>query len=195
MASVNLRRTFRYPDSDSENETTTGQELDEEEQEALIQKLLLEDEKRNTQYTLIFTALPLLSTLLYLPFIISSKSTGARRLLCLLSITSLFSTAYIMKYFRLERPDSKGKRPVRDIEAEQGPLVVRQHLSTTNTVICGVLSFTAYFAKDTTDHGDIFWALCLVPGVVFIFVWISRQIMMSVDIKELEGLRYEYKGA
>ncbi|OJD16450.1 hypothetical protein AJ78_03391 [Emergomyces pasteurianus Ep9510] len=194
MASVNLRRTFRYPDSDSENETTRH-ELDEEEQEAMIQKLLLQDEERNTQYTLLFTTLPLLSTLLYLPFIISSASTSPRRLLCLLSVTSLFSTAYIMKYFRLERPDPKGKRPIRDIEAELGPLIVRQHLSTTNTAICAVLSIAAYFAKDQTDQGDIFWALCLVPGVIFLFVWISRRIMMSVDIRELEGLRYEYKGA
>ncbi|PGH32321.1 hypothetical protein GX50_04916 [[Emmonsia] crescens] len=193
MASVNLRRTFRYPDSDSENEAR--EELDEEEQEAMIQKLLREDEERNTQYTLMFTALPLASIFLYLPFILSSTSTGSRRLLCLLSIISLLSTAYIMKYFRLERPDSKGKRPIRDVEAEQGPMIVRQHLSTANTAICALLSVTAYFAGDQTYQGDIVWALYLVPGVVFLLVWVSRQIMISVDIKELEGLRYEYKGA
>ncbi|KLJ12648.1 hypothetical protein EMPG_12321 [Blastomyces silverae] len=191
MASLNLRRTFRYPDSESENETR--EELDEQEQEEVIQKLLRRDEDCNAQYRLMFTALPLASVFLYLPWILSSTSTG--RLLCLLSITSLLSTAYIMKYFRLERPDPKGKRPIRDIEAEQGPMIVRQHLSTANTVICALLSGIAFYAANRTNQGDIFWALYLVPGIVFLLVSVSRQIMMSVDIKELEGLRYEYKGA
>lgn len=72
-----------------------------------------------------------------------------------------------MKYFRLERPDSKGKRPIRDVEAEQGPMIVRQHLSTANTAICALLSVTAYFAGDQTYQGDIVWALYLVPGGKF----------------------------
>ncbi|EEH37068.2 hypothetical protein PAAG_07486 [Paracoccidioides lutzii Pb01] len=193
MAALNLRRTFRYPDSESENETR--EELDEEEQEAVIQKLLRQDEERNTQYTLIFTTIPLVSTLLYLPSFISSSSTASRRFLCLLSIASLFSTAYIMRYLRIERTDRKGKRPLRDIEAEQGPLIVRQYLSPANTFICAVLSVTAYVLQSQPYAEDMFWIFCLVPGIVFLLVWVSRNIMLSVDIKELEGLRYEYKGA
>ncbi|EGE85146.1 hypothetical protein BDDG_08091 [Blastomyces dermatitidis ATCC 18188] len=193
MASLNLRRTFRYPDSESENEAR--EEMDEQEQEEVIQKLLRRDEDRNAQYRLVFTAIPLASVFLYLPCILSSTSTGSGRLLCLLSITSLLSTAYMMKYFRLERPDPKGKRPIRDIAAEQGPMIVRQHLSTANTVICALLSVIAFYAANQTYQGDIFWALYLVPGIVFLLVSVSRQIMVSVDIKELEGLRYEYKGA
>ncbi|OJD27094.1 hypothetical protein ACJ73_01512 [Blastomyces percursus] len=193
MASLNLRRAFRYPDSESENETR--QELDEQEQEEVIQKMLRRDEDRNAQYRVVFTAIPLASVFLYLPCILSSTSTRSGRLLCLLSITSLLSTAYIMKYFRLERPDPKGKRPIRDIETEHGPMIVRQHLSTANTVICTLLSVIAFYAANQTYRGDIFWALYLVPGIVSLLVSVSRQIMMSVDIKELEGLRYEYKGA
>ncbi|PGG98316.1 hypothetical protein GX51_06878 [Blastomyces parvus] len=188
---ASLRRTFRYPDSESENETRDG--LDEQEQEEVIQELLRRDEDRNAQYRLMFTALPLASAFLYLPYILSSTWSG--RLFCLLSITSLISTAYMMKYFRLERPDPKGKRPIRDTEAEQGPMIVRQHLSTANTVICALLSVIAFYAANQTSQADIFWALYLVPGVVFLLVWVSRRIMVSVDIKELEGLRYEYKGA
>ncbi|PGG97976.1 hypothetical protein AJ79_09031 [Helicocarpus griseus UAMH5409] len=197
MASVKLRRTFRYPDSDSENETR--EELDEEEQEAMIQKLLRQDEKRNHQYTLIFTAIPLVSTLLYLPSIIFLASTGPQRICCLLSITSLLSTAYIMKYLRLERPDRKGKRPMRDIGAEQqaGPLgaLLERYIGPVNISICSILAITAYVGNGTNRLEDMFWILCLVPGVVFFLVWVCRKIMISVDVKELEGLRYEYKGA
>ncbi|EEH08656.1 conserved hypothetical protein [Histoplasma capsulatum G186AR] len=193
MTSVNLRRTFRYPDSESEHETRG--ELDEEEQEAMIQKLLRQDEERNAQYTLIFTALPLASILLYLPYIFYSTSTGSQRLLCILSIASLLSTAYIMKYIRLGRPDPEDELPRRDTGAEQWPMTLRQYLVAANTVICATLSVVAFSTENNSHNGDVFWALYLVPGSVFILIWGSRKIMMSIDIKELEYLRYEYKGA
>ncbi|KAK2750220.1 hypothetical protein FQN55_002365 [Onygenales sp. PD_40] len=191
MATTGLRRTFRYPDSDSEGERR--EEMDEEEQDTMIQDLLRQDEERNAQYILIFTALPLVSILLYLPVVISSATTGPQRLLCLLSIGSLLSTAYIMKYFRLEKPDRKGKRPMRDIEAENGPL--KRHLGPVNAAIGGLLLVAAYLFKDPSNKSDVFWLLCLVPGSVFSIIMAARKLMVSVDIKELEVLKYDYKGA
>ena len=59
---------------------------------------------------------------------------------------------------------------------------------------------------------DGFWVLCLLPvgrwclsrkcrcsltdhAVSFIVIMLARQLMLSVDIDELEDLKYEYKGA
>jgi hypothetical protein len=45
------------------------------------------------------------------------------------------------------------------------------------------------------DGNDSLWILYLVPGVVFQIAFLARNAMLSVDIGELEALRYEYKGA
>lgn len=65
------------------------------EQETLITNLRSSETKSNAQYTMIFTALPLAVILPFLRFLFTSSKKSIT-LACILSITSLLSTAYIM---------------------------------------------------------------------------------------------------
>lgn len=57
-----------------------------------------------------FTAIPLVSTLTFLPSLFTAQSFG-ERLLSLLGILSLLATAYMMRLAPLH-PDRKGKKPL-----------------------------------------------------------------------------------
>ncbi|WEW55578.1 hypothetical protein PRK78_001009 [Emydomyces testavorans] len=163
MASTRFRKTFRYPDSESDD--NLREELDEQEQETLIQKLRDQDEERNTQYKLMFTILPVVSSIIYFPFFLTSGRSALQRLLCFLGISSLLSTAWIMWNFALSRRDKKGKRPMRDIERENTPL--RRYLGPTNALVCAFLLSAAYLLGPSSDSKDILRVLYVVPGGKF----------------------------
>jgi len=54
LTSLRLRRTFRYPE-ESDNDDGTREELDEEEQDAIVQDLRQRDEQGNAQYKLLLS--------------------------------------------------------------------------------------------------------------------------------------------
>ncbi|PGH07955.1 hypothetical protein AJ80_07936 [Polytolypa hystricis UAMH7299] len=190
-ASTRIRKTFRYPESDHEDGGRDG--MDEEEQEKMIEHLKRHNEERNAQYTLGFTVLPLIFALIYVPALLSSNSTGSERLLYIFSIASLLSTGYMMRLIPLKPVDPKGKRRMRDVDPIHEAL--QKHLPSANAAICGLLAITAYLIRDTGRMHAAPWLLCVAPGIVFLITQIARRTMLSVDIKELEGLRYDYKGA
>ncbi|KAL1872168.1 hypothetical protein Plec18167_006771 [Paecilomyces lecythidis] len=191
MAALRIRKTFRYPeDSDDDNR----QELDEEEQERLINDLRLRDDARNAEYKLIFSIVPLVSVIAFVPGLFSSAATASGRFISLLSTVSLLASAYIMRYIPHPKPDPKGKRPVRNLGHVD---LVKEHLVAINAGVCALVTLLAY----VTDYGSragyagVPWALGLVPGVVFGIVCIARKLMLSVDVGQLENLKYDYKGA
>ncbi|KAJ1338004.1 hypothetical protein MN608_00862 [Microdochium nivale] len=100
-ATTRLRRTFAYP---SDNDTTDPTDddddsraaLDEQEQEDLIQILAEQNEARNAQFATVLLALPLLATLPYLVVLGVRASSVSDRLIALLSVSSLASTAYML---------------------------------------------------------------------------------------------------
>ncbi|RSL67218.1 hypothetical protein CEP54_003349 [Fusarium duplospermum] len=94
-----LRRTFHYPEEDSND--SQPEALDEQEQEDLIERLVEENAARNAQFRRLLLALPLLATIPYLPALINPRTA----LLALLSLTSLFSTAYLLHH---QPPASSG---------------------------------------------------------------------------------------
>lgn len=63
-----------------------------------------------TALQLVFTVIPLVSTLTFLPSLFTALSFG-ERLLSLLGILSLLATAYMMRLAPLH-PDRKGKKPL-----------------------------------------------------------------------------------
>jgi len=192
LTSLRLRRTFRYPE-ESDNDDGTREELDEEEQDAIVQDLRQRDEQGNAQYKLAFTILPLITTGAFLPLIGSPGSSASQKLLCFLSISSLLFTSYVMRSTRLQKPDLKGKQPMGTVEAHNGG--IKHHLSSLNAGVCVFLFVTAYLLRFRNDGNDSLWILYLVPGVVFQIAFLARKAMLSVDIGELEALQYEYKGA
>ncbi|KAJ9217835.1 hypothetical protein DTO166G4_639 [Paecilomyces variotii] len=191
MAALRIRKTFRYPE-DSDDDAR--QELDEEEQERIINDLRSRDDARNAEYKLVFTIVPLVSIVAFLPGLFSSSATASERIISFLSTLSLLASAYIMRHIPLPRPDPKGKRPVRNLGYLE---LVREHLVAVNVGLCALVTLLAY----ATGYGyGISYAgvprlSYLVPGVVFGIICITRKLMLSVDVGQLENLKYDYKGA
>ncbi|GFF37821.1 hypothetical protein IFM46972_05347 [Aspergillus udagawae] len=185
MATTRLRKAFRYPD-DSGDDEQSREELDEEEQDLVIRQLQAENDKRNSEYTIIFSVIPLLSATIYVPPIITSSSTLPEQLLSILSVTSLLLTAYTMKYHAMEPPDPKGKRPMKKTD----PIMsVRKYAIPTNVALCALLALASIMALPTTI------VTYLIPAAILATILIARKVMVSVDIRHLENLRYDYKGA
>jgi len=117
MASTRLRKTFRYPsESDSEPD-----ELDEEHQEALLTSLKAQDDAKNDLYRKLYLSIPILAAFYFFTAIFTATSPR-KRLLALLSISSLVSTSYILHFLPIQTPGRKGKRPIYQVEAESTPV-------------------------------------------------------------------------
>lgn len=138
MATTRLRKAFRYPsESDSDNEP---EELDEEHQEKLIASLQAEDARKNNLYRNAFLAVSSVSALATLySFLVASNPR--RRLIALLSLSSMISSAYILKFMPIESPARKGKRPAYQVEAGKGP--VERYMILLNAALVGLLLVVA----------------------------------------------------
>ncbi|KAF9883600.1 hypothetical protein FE257_003153 [Aspergillus nanangensis] len=186
-----LRKAFKYPD---DNEGNDREELDEEEQEQLIGHLRVQNDQYDSQYTIIFAVIPLLSAAaVFVPPMISRNAGLQERFMSFLSTLSLIATAYLMKYIPLRHPDPKGKKPMRNPDL---PSRIRQFLLPVNTASCGLLLLMYILSPPTAPPFSSNSSLTyLIPGVMLTAIVIVREVMVSVDLKPLENLRYEYKGA
>ncbi|KAL2833645.1 hypothetical protein BJY01DRAFT_224951 [Aspergillus pseudoustus] len=190
MATARLRKAFRYPDDSDDDDAR--EELDEEEQERVIQHLQQQNDRRNSEYNLIFSAIPLVSTIVFLPSLLSSASLSfATRLFSCLGIASLLATAYTMKYIPPMHPDPKGKRPIRN---RGFTAHVQRFIIPTNSAVCMLLGL-AYLFPPGTSSVEIQPTAYLVPTALLVSILLVRQVMVSVDLAPLDELRYEYKGA
>lgn len=166
------------------------------EQETLISTLRTRDQSTNTLYKTAFLALPLLSTLVYLPLIFTSSTSASTSshpfLLSLLSITSLLSTAYTLHFIPLTTPDTKGKTPLYRLEPGSP---VTTYLPYLNGGLSALLTLIALLAW-RRERVEEAWRGVL-PGVVFAVVMFARREMgvVSREVGGLERLRYGYKGA
>ncbi|KAJ4502257.1 hypothetical protein HRR83_009177 [Exophiala dermatitidis] len=253
-AAARLRRTFKYPAEDDGEADLSPDEMDEEEQEHLLSKLQASESASNRQYTLILTGLPLIVVLLFLRYLFAS-TTASMAMLCLLSITSLLASSYIMYFIPIitsadtdtntnSAPSSRrtpssvfatanndngiGKassfslssigRNLRQRQLPAGPLLtfangdmggpIERYLPTLNAAISLLLFFSAmaYRSKGrnrdgapsaTTSVPEGLWMFLLLPGLVFVMVYVAKRSMGDIQsgLRELQGLRYEYKGA
>ncbi|CAI7641903.1 unnamed protein product [Penicillium glandicola] len=184
MAAVRLRKAFRYPE-ESEGER---EELDEEEQERIIEELQSQNDARNAQYSMVLTALPLLTATLFVPSLLSASSQ-AERLFSLLGLVSLLTTAYIMKCSPLQ-PDRKGKKPV-TFHTER---IDRIHAALVPGTSAVCLLLALVYLSTGSSYG-IQPVVYLVPGVMLAMILLARKVMVSVDLASLKDLQYEYKGA
>ncbi|KAJ5718098.1 hypothetical protein N7488_003744 [Penicillium malachiteum] len=183
MAAVRLRKAFRYPEDSDENER---EELDEEEQERVIEQLQRQNDARNAQYYIIFTALPLLSITAFISPLWNASVLD--RLCSLLGILSLLGTAYVMREFPLH-PDRKGKKPL-SVDDERLTLV-RNSLIPVNTGLCALLGLYFFFGAGSTHWPAVY----LVPGAMLGAILLAKEVMREVDLSALKDLQYDYKGA
>jgi hypothetical protein len=77
---------------------------------------------------------------------------------------------------------------------ERGPLEL--YLPYLNAILVVLLALTGFVGQQRVKEGqgEGMW-FALLPGVVYGVVVVAKGIMGSVDVGELEGLRYGYKGA
>ncbi|KAJ5134062.1 hypothetical protein N7476_002717 [Penicillium atrosanguineum] len=182
---MRLRKAFRYPD-ESEDER---EELDEEQQERVIQQLQCQNEARNAQYSMIFTGIPLVSTTIFIPSILSASTFG-EAFLSLLGILSLVGSAYTMRHAPLY-PDRKGKKPL--LADDERLTWLLSALVPVNGAVCLVLM--AYFFIEAGSSYTIRPVLYLIPSAILAVILLAREMMLSVDLSTLKALQYEYKGA
>lgn len=154
------------------------------EQEAYIARLSADNKARNESYASLLLALPLLSALAFLPALAGGP---AARLLALVSVTSLLSTAFLLRRFPpavtgFDALDRRGKVKV----VERSPLEAwLPRLNLCLVVLTGLLGLSG-------GWHSLGW----LPGIVYAAVLAAKMVMASVDPEsELSGLKYGYKGA
>ncbi|KAJ9497911.1 hypothetical protein LTR99_002915 [Exophiala xenobiotica] len=217
MDTTRVRKAFKYP-SDDDGTDVSHDELDEQdtlfittEQENLLTKLRASESSTNAQYTLIFTVLPLIVSLPFFWYL-SISTTRTMALLCLLSITSLGASAYIMHFVPIPGSSSSssrsGRRPPpssvfgtgtrsgqRLMVLDETP--INHYLPYLSGSISALLLLAAWGYQSRTDVPEGLWLFLLLPAVIFGMVFMARRSIIEIQtgLTELQGMRYEYKGA
>ena len=220
-ATSRLRRTFKYP-SDTDSQSTSRDELDEEEQEDLLSTLSTSASKNDSIYRVVFTVMPLLSIIPFLWNLVVHPSRSTV-LPAMLAVTSLAITAWGMWNVQTDGALGKaGKRPSAIFSQQyshhsstsapaasahtsyEGPLTT--YLPWLNAFIATLLLvlsivFVTRNEEHTHERGKAvsegFWLLLLLPAVMLGVVSVVKRSMLEIQsgLGELRGLRYEYKGA
>ncbi|EED23646.1 conserved hypothetical protein [Talaromyces stipitatus ATCC 10500] len=182
-----LRRTFRYPGDDDESHySETREELDEQEQEDIIKNLTQKNETDNRFYHTVFTVVPLIAIIAYIPGLFSSLSTAGQRLIYLSCISSFLATAYIMESSTFSR-DGTVMTDLSRWLSNAPSEAHKKNLIIANSALCALLALGSLYTADTV--------LYLLPGILLAITSLARRVITEVDVGELEKLRYEYKGA
>lgn len=145
----------------------------------------------------------------YIPTLMSGIVQA--KLVSLLCMTSLLATAFILAFVpntRSQRPN--GAKSKRQLEFNSGP--VHQYIGYLNCALSLLCALNSITFRDKQGVHDGFWLLCLLPVgrwhlsremagrsnrcvVSFAVIVLARKLMLSVDVDELETLKYGYKGA
>lgn len=154
-----------------------------------------------------FLALPLVSAIVFVPTLMTSPTLRVR-LVGLLAIASLLCTAYMLMML----PNTK-TIPVHQSRASGSLGPVSEYFRWLIIGLNLLIFLNGFIFKDGKDSPDGFWPLCILPSgeliwlaphgkygdlrevAVSALVMFAQQIMDSVDIEQLEKLKYPYKGA
>ena len=74
---------------------------------------------------------------------------------------------------------------------------INQYLPYLNAFICVMLFLASWAYRLRSDVPEGLWLFLLLPGVLFGMVFMARRSMSEIQsgLRELRGMRYEYKGA
>lgn len=129
----------------------------------------------------------------FLPALLTSRLFQAR-ILCLLSMSSLICTAYILIFIPKNKPDARNQKHTQQIH-QHSSTPIRRYISYLNGILSTLILLNAFSLEGKRGVHEGFWLLCILPAGEKYFLWRACYNMLDVDISELEGLRYEYKGA
>jgi hypothetical protein len=104
MATTRLRRTFAYP---TESDSDDPPDLDEEHQEALLTDLQTQDKATNTLYRRLFLALPVLTSLAYIPTLFTAQN-ATQTFTALLTVLVPALAAWVLYSYPIRNPGSHG---------------------------------------------------------------------------------------
>ena len=184
------------------------------EQDHLLQDLQASETSNNAIYTMVFTVLPLIVVLPFLWYL-SRSTTKSMALLCLLSVTSLISSAYIMYMIPVStalgslsgitRTSSTAHQRRQHgagfsqtsflLTSDESP--VNQYLPWLNAFISALLFLASWAHRSRSDVPEGLWLFLLLPGLVFGMVFMATRSMAEVHtgLSDLRRMRYGYKGA
>jgi hypothetical protein len=106
MATTRLRRTFAYP---TESDSDDPPDLDEEHQEQLLTTLQSQDEATSNLYRHLFLALPVLTSLAYVPAF-AWASGATETVVVLLSVVVPALAAWILWAYPIKNDGEQGLR-------------------------------------------------------------------------------------
>ena len=107
MATTRLRRTFAYP---TESDSDDPPDLDEEHQEALLSTLQTQDEATSTLYRNLFLALPVLTSLAWLPTLFSASNV-TETFVALISVVLPGIAAWVLWVYPITGETTGGVKP------------------------------------------------------------------------------------
>jgi hypothetical protein len=186
------------------------------EQDTLIQSLVGQNQKRNEQFRQVLLAVPALAAV---PFLIAcfSSSSPSTAIVSLLGISSLAATAFLVYQQTPTKTgirvldawsgaDVKGKGPeaaaafsLSDWSGAGGrPPPLEQYLPFLNLGLCAMLLLSLFVPRGASAAASNtpYRLLGSLPAAVYGVVLVSKVTMAGVDPeRELNRLRYEYKGA
>jgi hypothetical protein len=213
MATTRLRRTFAYP---TESDSDDPPDLDEEHQEALLTDLQTQDEATNTLYRHLFLALPVLTSLAYVPALFTA-STAMQTIVALLTIIVPALAAWTLYAYPIRNSGRHGLVSM-DVGSgrSEGSSDVKpreRYLIVIGASLAGMLvlqSLGTWWAGKPEDSWGVvvpagecafmLWILTtadltLLNAVVYFLTLFVRQQLAPVDLGELRKARYELKGA
>ncbi|GAB7330194.1 hypothetical protein MBLNU13_g01858t1 [Cladosporium sp. NU13] len=191
MATTRLRRTFAYP-TDSDNDDPP--DLDEEHQEQLLTTLQSQDEATSTIYRHLFLALPVLTSLAYMPAL-AWASGATETFVALLSVSVPALAACILYFYPIEVPGNHGLRSL------YGGSGRGETLGGVKPGVRYLIVLGASLAVMVLLQSGVLWRAvdsevrAVVPAVVYFLTLFVRQQLAPVDLEELRKARYELKGA
>ena len=132
---------------------------------------ILDGTYSDTSHKRIFLAIPMISTMTYLPAILTSRSAQAK-LVSFLNMTSLLATAYILVFISSKKPDRvRAKRSLTHFQDEPGPM--NRYLPYLNGGFSFLLALNAIIWRDRNGVHEGFWLLCLLPAGILHTVFSS----------------------
>ena len=187
MATTRLRRTFAYP-TDSDNDPP---DLDEEHQEQLLTTLQSQDEATSTLYRHLFLALPVLTSLAYLPAL-AWTSSAAETFAAVLAVAVPALAAYILYFCPIRVPGNHGLRSLY-VDSRRGEtpggakpkvrhlIVLGASLAVMLVLQSGVLwQAVESEIRDVVPAGESFRSVVRhLVGLDHLLTWLCRQLCIS----------------
>lgn len=177
------------------NEREIDHDLDEDEQDALINSLRRKDLSTISFWTPVFSLLPVVISILYIPSLLPYTSRR-EKLLSVLSITCLLSSSYVLYYIPKDQHSSSKNKIWLGMEPKLKEKLINMSspvnvylpiLNTGMAVVLGIISYMLWMRNDV-----FVWTI--LPTIIYIIIMIVRRVLVPLDIEGLEKMKYLLKG-